>query len=140
MPPPGIRTFDGPRAVKLSLAGDTLFKISKSSIKDLTDEGKAKLDKLAADIKAAGKIDVIRVVGHADKTGKTSANMTLSQKRAATVASYLKAQGVKAGKFITAGKGDAQPVVQCDSKLAKAELIACNQPNRRVEVEVTVAK
>ena len=130
---PGVPT-------KLSLAGDTLFKISKSSIKDLTDEGKAKLDKLAADIKAAGKIDVIRVVGHADKTGKASANMTLSQKRAATVASYLKAQGVKAGKFITAGKGDAQPVVQCDSKLPKAELIACNQPNRRVEVEVTVAK
>lgn len=127
-------------SVKLSLAGDTLFKISKSSIKDLTDEGKAKLDKLAADIKAAGKIDVIRVVGHADKTGKASANMTLSQKRAATVVSYLKAQGVKAGKFITAGMGDAQPVVQCDSKLPKAELIVCNQPNRRVEVEVTVAK
>jgi len=43
---------------------------------------------------------------------------------------------VKAGKFISAGMGDSQPVVQCDSKLVKAELIACNQPNRRVEVEV----
>ncbi len=125
---------------KLSLAGDTLFKIGKSAINDLTDEGKARLDKLAADIKAAGKIDTIRVVGHADKTGKASANMTLSQRRASAVASYLKAQGVTAGKFITAGKGDSQPVVQCDAKLAKADLIACNQPNRRVEVEVTVAK
>jgi outer membrane protein OmpA-like peptidoglycan-associated protein len=125
---------------KLSLAGDTLFKSGKSSINDLTAEGKVKLDDLAGKIKAAGKIATIRIVGHADKTGKASANMTLSQKRAATVASYLKKQGVKAGKFITAGKGDTQPLVQCDSKLAKEELKACLQPNRRVEVEVTVAK
>jgi OOP family OmpA-OmpF porin len=127
-------------ATKLSLSGDTLFKSGKSAIKDLTPEGKAKLDDLAARIKAAGKIDTIRVVGHADKMGKASANMKLSQARAAAVASYLKKQGVKAGKVITAGKGDTQPLVQCDAKLAKEELKACLQPNRRVEVEVTVAK
>ncbi len=127
-------------ATKIALGGDTLFKSGKSSIKDLTAEGKAKLDELAGKIKAAGKVDTIRVIGHADKTGKASSNMKLSQKRAAAVASYLKAQGVKAGKIITAGKGDTQPVVQCDAKLPKAELIACHGPNRRVEVEVTVAK
>jgi outer membrane protein OmpA-like peptidoglycan-associated protein len=130
---PGVPT-------KMALGGDTLFKSGKSSIKDLTAEGKAKLDELAGKIKAAGKVDTIRVIGHADKTGKASSNMKLSQKRAAAVASYLKAQGVKAGKIITAGKGDTQPVVQCDAKLPKAELIACHGPNRRVEVEVTVAK
>jgi outer membrane protein OmpA-like peptidoglycan-associated protein len=127
-------------ATRLSLAGDTLFNSGKASIKDLTVAGKTKLDQLASQIKAAGKINVIRVVGHADKTGKTAANMTLSQRRASTVTSYLKAQGVKSGKFISAGMGDTQPVVQCDAKLARAELIACHQPNRRVEVEVTVAK
>jgi outer membrane protein OmpA-like peptidoglycan-associated protein len=130
---PGVPT-------KMALGGDTLFKSGKSSIKDLTAEGKAKLDELAGKIKAAGKVDTIRIIGHADKTGKASSNMKLSQKRAATVASYLKAQGVKAGKIITAGKGDTQPVVQCDDKLPKADLIACHGPNRRVEVEVTVAK
>ena len=127
-------------ATKVALGGDTLFKSGKSSIKDLTPEGKAKLDDLAAKIKAAGKIDTIRVIGHADPTGKAASNMKLSQQRAAAVANYLKAQGVKAGKIITAGKGDTQPVAKCDAKLPKAELIACNQPNRRVEVEVTVAK
>jgi OOP family OmpA-OmpF porin len=66
--------------------------------------------------------------------------MKLSQARAAAVANYLKAQGVKAGKVITAGKGDSQPVVTCDAKLPKEELKACLQPNRRVEIEVTVAK
>jgi OmpA-OmpF porin, OOP family len=127
-------------AAKMAVGGDTLFKSGKSSIKDLTPEGKAKLDELAAKIKAAGKVDTIRVIGHADKTGKAASNMKLSQRRAAAVARYLKAQGVKAGKIITAGKGDTQPVVQCDAKLPKAELIACHAPNRRVEVEVTPAK
>jgi outer membrane protein OmpA-like peptidoglycan-associated protein len=129
---PGVPT-------KLALSGDTLFKSGKSSIKDLTPDGKVKLDALAAKIKAAGKIDTIRVIGHADKMGKASSNMKLSQARAAAVASYLKKQGVKAGKIITAGKGDTQPLVQCDAKLPKEELKACLQPNRRVEIEVTVA-
>jgi type VI secretion system protein ImpL len=106
----------------------------------MTPEGKAKLDELAAKIKGAGKIDTIRVIGHADPTGKAASNMKLSQQRALTVANYLKAQGVKAGKIITAGKGDTQAVVKCDAKLPKAELVACNASNRRVEIEVTVAK
>jgi outer membrane protein OmpA-like peptidoglycan-associated protein len=130
---PGVATM-------LSLAGDTLFKSGKSAVKDLTAEGKASLDALATRIKAAGAIDTIRVVGHADKMGKAASNMKLSQARAASVASYLKKQGVKAGKIITGGKGDTQPLVQCDAKLAKEELKSCLQPNRRVEVEVTVAK
>jgi outer membrane protein OmpA-like peptidoglycan-associated protein len=138
--PSPAQVFQPGVATKVALGGDTLFKSGKSSIKDLTPEGKAKLDELAAKIKAAGKVDTIRVIGHADKTGKASSNMKLSQKRAAAVAGYLKAQGVKAGKIITAGKGDTQPVVQCDAKLPKAELIACHGPNRRVEVEVTAAK
>jgi outer membrane protein OmpA-like peptidoglycan-associated protein len=137
---PPAPVFQPGVATTLSLSGDTLFKSGKSSIKDLTAEGKVKLDDLAARIKNAGKIDTIRVVGHADKMGKASANMKLSQARAAAVANYLKAQGVKAGKVITAGKGDSQPVVTCDAKLPKEELKACLQPNRRVEIEVTVAK
>lgn len=132
--------FQPGAVTRLSLGGDALFKSGKSAIKDLTADGKARLDELAARIKAAGKIDTIRVVGHADKTGKAASNMKLSQARAASVASYLKKQGVKAGKIITGGKGDTQPLVQCDAKLAKEELKACLQPNRRVEVEVTVAK
>lgn len=135
-----IPTFQPGVATKVALGGDTLFKSGKSSIKDLTAEGKAKLDELAGKIKAAGKVDTIRVIGHADKTGKASSNMKLSQQRAMAVANYLKAQGVKAGKIITAGKGDTQPVVECDAKLPKTELIACHGPNRRVEVEVTVSK
>ncbi|HYP67523.1 MAG TPA: OmpA family protein [Thiobacillaceae bacterium] len=138
--PAASATFQPGTPATLTLSGDTLFKSGKSSARYLTIDGKKSLNDLADRIKAAGAIDTIKVTGHADKTGKASSNMKLSLARARSVANYLKSKGVKAAKFITAGKGDTQPVKECDMKLPKAELIACLQPNRRVEVEVTPAK
>jgi outer membrane protein OmpA-like peptidoglycan-associated protein len=132
--------FPAGAPAKMTLSGDALFRSGKASTRDLTAEGKKGLNELADKIKAAGKIDTIRVTGHADKTGKASYNMNLSLARARSVADYLKSKGVKAAKFITAGKGDTQPVKDCDMKLPKAELVACLQPNRRVEIEVVPAK
>ncbi len=40
-----------------------------------------------------------------------------------------------ANRVYTEGKGKSQPVKQCTDKNRKA-LIACLQPNRRVEVEI----
>ncbi len=125
---------------KLTLGGDTLFKSGKSSIKDLTPEGKKKLDELVAQIKAFGAIESIKVIGHADKTGKANANKKLSLARAKTVASYLKSHGVKAASMTTAGMGDTKPVVDCNMKQPREALKACLAPNRRVEIEVTGAK
>ena len=124
----------------LSLGGDALFKTGKSSTKDLSAEGRAKLDDLVAKIKAFGTIDSIKVTGHADKMGKASGNKALSLARAKTVTAYLKSKGVKAKTFATGGVGDTQPVVDCDMTLAKDALKACLAPNRRVEIEVTGAK
>lgn len=124
----------------LSLGGDALFKTGKSSVKDLTAEGRAKLDDLVAKIKAFGAIDSIKVTGHADKMGKAAANKKLSLARAKSVAAYLKSKGVKAKTFATTGLGDTKPVVECDMKQPKEALKACLAPNRRVEIEVTGAK
>lgn len=127
-------------AAMLSLGGDTLFKTGKSSIKDLTPEGRAKLDELVAQIKAYGAIDAIKVTGHADKMGKAALNKKLSLARAKAVAGYLKSKGVKAKSFTTAGMGDTKPVVDCDMNLPKDALKTCLAPNRRVDVEVTGAR
>ncbi len=124
----------------LILGGDALFKTGKSAVKDLTPEGRAKLDDLVAKIKAFGAIDSIKVTGHADKMGKPAANQKLSLARAKSIASYLKSKGVKAASFTTAGMGDTKPVVDCDMNQAKDALKACLAPNRRVEVEVVGAK
>jgi len=127
-------------ASTLSLGGDALFRTGKSSIKDLTPEGRAKLDDLVAKIKAFGAIDSIKVTGHADKMGKASANQKLSVARAKSVSAYLKSKGVKAKTFTSSGMGDTKPVVDCDMNLAKEALKTCLAPNRRVEIEVTGAK
>lgn len=128
-----------PATNKVVLAGDALFKLGKSGIKDLSQDGKAKLDEVVAKLKGMGEIDQIKVVGHADPTGKAKANMRLSEARAKSIKSYLIAKGVKPNVIITSGMGDTQPVVQCAADLPKAELRACHAPNRRVEIEI-VAK
>ncbi len=49
-------------------------------------------------------------------------------------------QGMDASRLTTAGKGEADPVVQCSEK-NRAALIKCLEPNRRVEVEdVTIER
>lgn len=139
-PAPAPFAVQAGSASTLSLGGDALFKTGKSSVKDLTAEGRAKLDDLVAKAKAFGAIDTIKVTGHADKMGNAAANKKLSVARANAVASYLKSKGVKAKSFTTAGMGDTQPVVDCDMSQPKEALKACLAPNRRVDIEVTGAK
>jgi len=121
---------------KVILAGDALFMSGKSGIKNLSKDGKIRLDELVAKIKSMGSVEQIKVIGHADPTGNAKANRTLSEARAKSVRSYLVAKGVKPGVIITSGMGDTQPVTQCDKTLAKPALKECHAPNRRVEIEI----
>lgn len=123
-------------ANKVILAGDALFKSGKSGIKDLSKDGKARLDEVVSKLKAMGEIEQIKVVGHADPTGDTKVNRALSEARAKSVKSYLIAKGVKPSVIISSGMGDSQPVVQCDKALVKDALKDCHAPNRRVEIEI----
>ncbi|MDW8324121.1 MAG: OmpA family protein, partial [Burkholderiales bacterium] len=109
---------------------------NKSGIRDLTPEGRRRLDEVADKIKALGEVEQIKIVGHADATGRPEANLKLSEARARSVKSYLVAKGVKPSVVITSGKGDSEPVVQCDMKQPKDKLVECLAPNRRVVIEV----
>jgi OOP family OmpA-OmpF porin len=129
-------TNPAPVANKMVLAGDALFKSGKSGIRDLSKDGRVRLDEVISKINAMGPIDQIKVVGHADPTGNASANSKLAASRAKSVKSYLIAKGVKPGVIISTGMGDTQPVVQCDKTLASEALKECHAPNRRVEIEV----
>lgn len=121
---------------RLTLSGDALFPLGKSSVRDLSPEGRARLDELVSKIKALGEIEKIRIIGHADASGRASANQKLSEARANAVKSYLVAKGIKPGVIVTSGAGSTQPIVQCDMKLPRKELAACLAPNRRVEIEI----
>lgn len=69
----------------------------------------------------------IEIVGHTDSTGNHAYNMSLSQRRAQSVANYLAAQGVDASRLSTRGAGPDQPVASNATADGRAQ-------NRRVEV------
>jgi OOP family OmpA-OmpF porin len=119
----------------ISLRSDVLFKFAKSSINDLTPEGRAMLTKAVQDIKQEGNVSRIEVVGHADPIGKAKANQLLSQRRAETVRKFLIGQGIQSQLVEASGRGASEPVVHCDAGKRAAQ-VACNAPNRRVELVI----
>ena len=124
-----------PAAKKVTLAADALFDFDKAVLRP---EGKARLDKLVADMSAI-KLEVIIAVGHADRLGKDAYNQKLSERRAAAVKDYLVSKGVEANRIYAEGKGEKQPVTgdKCGkSEKRTKQLIDCLQPDRRVDIEV----
>ncbi|MRR49677.1 MAG: OmpA family protein [Rhodocyclaceae bacterium] len=127
-----------PAAQKVTLAADALFDFDKAVLRP---EGKAKLDKLVADLKGI-KLEVIIAVGHADRFGTDKYNQKLSEKRAEAVKAYLVSKGIEANRVYAEGKGKKQPVTkadQCKGPKSK-KVIECLQPDRRVEIEVIGTK
>jgi OmpA-OmpF porin, OOP family len=73
--------------------------------------------------------------------GSTDYNQALSNQRASSVKDYLVTSGkLDPAKISAVGMSEGSPVTQaadCSDKLARAQLITCLQPDRRVEVEVS---
>jgi OOP family OmpA-OmpF porin len=96
----------------------------------------------ALDVFAAGLRDispeVISAVGHTDRFGSDAYNQHLSDQRAASVKAYLISKGIDAGRVATEGKGETQPVTKAGDCLGakSTAVVACLQPDRRVDVEV----
>ena len=70
---------------------------------------------------------VVEVAGHTDSTGSEAYNQSLSERRAASVATYLQSQGVSSQRLITVGMGELRPVADNSSAAGR-------QANRRVEI------
>lgn len=135
-PPPPPVVVAPPARRRVSFSADSLFAFDQSSIKPA---GKADLDKFAAELKGT-RFDVITVEGHTDRLGSDAYNQKLSQQRAETVKAYLiESGGLDATKISAVGKGELIPVTKlgdCKGAKRSVQLIACLQPDRRVEVEV----
>lgn len=123
---------------KITLNTDVLFEFNKA---ELRPSGQQKLDDLATKAKDAN-VDRIVLTGHADRIGSEQYNQELSEKRAQAVADYLQSKGIDNSKLQVAGKGESEPVTGSDcAKLGKdnnknPKLIACLQPDRRVDAEL----
>ena len=70
---------------------------------------------------------VVEVAGHTDSTGTNSYNQALSERRAGSVAQYLRTQGVIDQRLITVGLGEDMPVADNTTDSGR-------QQNRRVEI------
>ena len=124
----------------MSLSADSLFDFDKSIVKQA---GAQDLDRFAADLKGAD-YDLINVTGHTDRLGSDAYNQRLSAERADAVKSYLvNSAGIASAKIGAKGAGESDPVTkpgECKGERATPQLIACLQPDRRVDVEVTGTK
>lgn len=129
-----------PMPMKVTFSADTLFDFDKAVVKP---EGKQALDKFSADLKGT-QYDAVQVTGHTDRIGSHAYNLKLSSRRADAVSAYLvQSGGVPSGKIAAKGVDGADPVTKpgdCKGSKATKALIACLQPDRRVEVEVSATK
>ena len=76
----------------------------------LTPEGQKVLLQVASELKTFNQETIaVRVIGHTSRSGDASANLTLSQRRAAVVAEQLRNAGVKLA-IQSEGKGFSEPL------------------------------
>ena len=124
-PPPAAK------AEKVTTASTVNFDFDRYAIRP---DAMSKLDDLVGKLRNVN-LEVIIAVGHADRLGSDAYNMKLSVRRADSVKAYLVSKGIAASRIYTEGKGERQPVKDCKGSGKTKELIACLEPNRRVESE-----
>ena len=125
-PPPPVS-----KVGKVTVASTVNFDFDRYVIRP---DARSKLDDLVGKLRNVS-LEVIIAVGHADRIGGDAYNMKLSVRRADSVKAYLVSKGIAASRIYTEGKGERQPVKECKGDKKTKELIACLEPNRRVESE-----
>lgn len=123
-----------PVSARVTLDADALFDFNKAVLRPA---GQVALDDFLGKMQGIDP-EVILAVGHADRFGSEDYNQRLSEHRVAAVKTYLLGKGIEPNRIHTEGKGETQPVTkagECDGAKS-AKVIACLQPDRRVDIEV----
>lgn len=125
---------------QMVLAADALFAFGQGDAAGMSAAGRQSLDRLVDTLRREYvSLQRVHITGHADPLGNAQSNEQLSRQRALTVREYLQGQGLQSASISSEGKGAREPVVSHCGSRATAAAIACNQPNRRVVVEITGA-
>jgi len=100
----------------------------KINSSELGDSAKIDLGKLAEVFAKYPETNIL-VEGHTDDTGPDDFNMTLSERRAKSVAGYLQSKGLPVERFMIKWYGETQPKFPNDSEANRVK-------NRRVELAI----
>ena len=120
----GTQIVDQPDgSLKLNIPSQVTFDTDSATIKS---SFRGVLDGVAQTISQERGINA-RVVGHTDSTGNPDHNMTLSQRRAQSVETYLGDRGVARTRLSAEGRGETQPVASNATEEGRSQ-------NRRVEI------
>ncbi len=119
------------------LGSDRTFAFNKAS---LSNAAKRQIDQDVLQRLAECKtIANIIITGHTDNLGSDQSNQLLSEKRAQSVADYLKEKGVGI-KMNVVGAASSQALKSCSARLSHSKMIRCLAPNRRVSIEAIDSK
>jgi outer membrane protein OmpA-like peptidoglycan-associated protein len=108
---------------RVNLSGDVSFDTDRAVLKPIA---RAKLDSL---INRSGDAtySVVIVAGYTDSRGSAQHNQGLSERRAASVVTYLREHGLKAQRYEAHGYGESGPIASNATAEGRAQ-------NRRVEI------
>ncbi len=107
----------------LNMPGNITFDVDRS---DLRGDFLPVLDSVSLVLKEYDQT-LVDVTGHTDSTGALDHNMSLSDRRAASVATYLRGTGIGSDRMVTLGVGPHYPVADNTSEAGR-------RLNRRVEL------
>jgi outer membrane protein OmpA-like peptidoglycan-associated protein len=122
----GVKSERIGEQIKLTLPGNIVFATNSA---DIRSDFFVVLNSIS---KVLGTFDqtVIDVSGHTDSTGSNSINQPLSQRRADSVATYLRSQKIDSRRIASDGLGSTHPIASNDSPAGREQ-------NRRIEILLT---
>jgi len=99
----------------------------------ITSSASKELDRIVNMMKKNTSIEILAET-YTDTRGSDSYNKTLSQKRADAVKGYLVSKGIAANRVKAVGRGEDNPVVDCESKKCSDDEY---EQSRRTEFTIT---
>lgn len=111
--------------IKITFESGILFDVNQSYVKL---EAHNNLTNLATILNKYDDTEIL-IEGHTDATGSSDHNLTLSMRRAQSVANYMTGLEVMSNRFRIMGYGEDQPVAANDTMEGR-------QLNRRVEIAI----
>ncbi len=111
--------------ITLNMPGNITFSVDSA---DINSDFYGILDSVALVLNEFDKT-MVEVAGHTDSTGSAQYNQGLSERRANSVAAYLRSRQVMGQRLMVVGAGEDYPVASNDTPSGR-------QLNRRVEITI----